>query len=82
MTVRLNVEAGKRADKDFFDVVDIAANVASLRFQRQYGVANQLPWAVVCDVAPAVAGLLLDPVEDEAALARLRADATGKSAIR
>ena len=37
---------------------------------------------VLSDIAPAVAGMLLDPVTDEAALAGLRDDAAGKTSIR
>jgi hypothetical protein len=37
---------------------------------------------VVSDVVPAIEGMLLDPVPDEAAAERLRAQAEGKGPVR
>lgn len=39
-------------------------------------------WIIVSDIEPAVQGMLLEPVLDEDALARLVADATGEALVR
>ncbi len=55
-----NGELGRGAGHDFFEGADVPADVALDFLEIEDGVANDLTWAVISDVAAAIGGVKLD----------------------